>query len=57
MFIIHLVPLVNGNIFVWRNFGQNGDKYTHRRQVDMAGGLGDTWAGPTRAPSDPQVPP
>jgi hypothetical protein len=36
-FIIHLVPLVHGNIFVCRNFGQNSDKYTHRRQVDMIG--------------------
>jgi hypothetical protein len=43
-FIIHLVPLVHGNIFVCRNFGQNGDKYTHRRQVDMVGGLRATWA-------------
>jgi hypothetical protein len=30
-FIIHLVALVYGNIFVCRNFGQNGDKCTHRR--------------------------
>ena len=43
-FIIHLVPPVHGNIFVCGNFGQNGDKYTHRRQVDVAGGLGGTWA-------------
>ena len=39
-FIIHLVPLVHGNIFVCRNFGQNDDKYTHRRLVDMVGGQG-----------------
>jgi hypothetical protein len=39
-FIIHLVPLVHGNIFVCRNFGQNGHKYTHRRQVDVARGQG-----------------
>jgi hypothetical protein len=43
-FIIHLVPLVHGNIFVCRSLGQNGDKYTHWRQVDVVGGLGATWA-------------
>jgi hypothetical protein len=39
-FIIHLVPLVHGNIFVCGNLGQNGDKYTHRRQVNVVGRLG-----------------
>jgi hypothetical protein len=43
-FIIHLIPLVHGNIFLCKNFGQNGDKYTHRRQVDVVGSLGATWA-------------
>ena len=59
-FIIHLVPLVHGNIFVCKNFGQNGDKYTHRRQVDVAGGLGATWAhrsAPQGHCPSPQVPP
>jgi len=58
-FIIHLVPLVHGNIFVCRNFGQNSDKYTHRRQVDVAEGLGATWAHrstPQRRRLAPQVP-
>jgi hypothetical protein len=58
-FIIHLVPLVHGNIFVCRNFDQNGDKYTHRRQVDMVGGFGATWAhrlAPQGRRPAPQVP-
>ena len=59
-FIIHLVPPVHGNIFVCGNFGQNGDKYTHRRQVDVVGGLGDTRAhqpSPQGHCSAPQVSP
>jgi hypothetical protein len=59
-FIIHLVPLVLVELFVCRNFGQNGDKYTHSRQVDVVGGLGATWAHRSASQgrrSGPQVPP
>jgi len=30
-------------IFVCINFGKNGGKHAHRRQVDVAGGHGPTW--------------
>jgi hypothetical protein len=45
MFIIHLFTLVLGDLFVCSNFGKNGTKHEHRRQVEVAGGSGRPWWG------------
>jgi hypothetical protein len=42
-FIFHLVPLVLGSLFVCRKFSQKCTKQVHRRQMDVARGLGPTW--------------
>jgi hypothetical protein len=51
LYIIHLVPLVHERLFVCRNFGKNTTKYTHRRQVDVAGG---PWAHMSCQPVPPR---
>jgi hypothetical protein len=42
-FISYLVPLLLGSLFVCRNFCKKCTNQVHRRQMDMAGGLGPTW--------------